>query len=159
MLDFLKKWWNVVTELSAWIGIVIGGFWREPPVSTSQTTSTLGSFGQFFLTLAIGLMAIPVYRYRQRRHSRAWVVTGLTLVVLTPVAYFLHNWYATAWTCPYAGTLVVVGPDAELTDHGKKYKADNPDLTCEQILWNHAGNTGEVWAKNSIDRRWLTLAV
>lgn len=157
MLDFLKKQWNLLTALSAWIATVIGGFWREPLATTPHTTTQLGLFGQFFLTLSVGLIAIPAYRFRQRRHTQRWVMVAVTLVLLTPVAYFLYDWFAATWTCPYAGTRVIVGSDTALTAHAKEYKANNPDLTCDQIVWNHAGNVEEIWTKESIETRRLIL--
>src|SRR5438132_1506989 len=120
MLEFMKKQWNLLTALCAWLATVIGGFWRQPPASTPETTTQLGSFGQFFLTLAVGLMAIPVHRYRQKRHTQAWAIAAIALVILTPVAYFLHDSYFTAWTSSYAGSRVIVGSDSALTEHGKK---------------------------------------
>lgn len=159
MLDFLKKQWNLLTELSAWAALVIVGFWQGPPASTPVSTTPLGSFGHFVLTLAVGLMVIPASRYRQRRHTKPWVMAAATLVVLTSVAYFLHDWYATAWSCPYVRSRVVVGPDTALTEHAKEYKVNHPNLTCAQIVWDYAGNVEEIWTKDSIEKRRLTLGV
>lgn len=159
MLNGLKNRWNHLTDLSAWLGLSIWSFWREPPVYSTQASTQLGSFGQFFLTLAVGLMAIPVFRYRQRQHTGGWSIVAVVLFLMTPGAYFLNDWCVTTWTCPYSASRVVVGPDAARTKHGIEYMDEYPDKTCEQIVWDHAGKVEEVWKKDSIETRRLTLDI
>lgn len=158
-LGFLKTQWALLAEIATWILFVIGGFWRQPPPGTPQASSQLGSFGQFFLTLAVGLLTVPALRYRQSRHVAGWLVAALALFVLAPVPYFLYEKYTVAWTCSYSGGLVVCGSDADLTEHGTDYKGKNPNLTDAQIVWNHTGEVEEVWRKESIESRRLKLAI
>lgn len=33
---------------------------------------------------------------------------------------------------------------------GKEYKADNPNFTCEQIVWEHGGEVEQIWSKESV---------
>ena len=159
MLDFLKKQWNLLSEASAWILSTIGGFWRQPSATIPQDSTRLESFGQFFLTLAVGLLVIPANRYRRKKHTRGWVLVALGLIVLIPVVYFVQDWYVTSWTCGYAGERVIVGSNSDLTEHGKKYVADHPNDTCDQIVWDHAGKVEDVWAREAIDSRRRVLAI
>jgi hypothetical protein len=159
MLDFLKKQWGLLAEISAWIITVIGGFWRETPTGSPESTTHTKSFGQFFLTLAVGLMVIPAFRFRQRQHTIWWTLPAALLLALAPVAYFTYEHFATFWTCPYAGHRIVVGADSSLTEHGKAYKAEHPDFTVEQVVWEHAGNVTEIWNSSAIDSRSLILSI
>lgn len=159
MWDAFKKQWNMVAAFAAWISTVVGGFWHAPPAGISDSADALPKFAQFFLTLGVGLIAIPVYRYRSKAAARWWLVAAVALLLLTPLAYFLADRFATAWTCAYGSSRVVIGPTDALTPHGKAYIAAHPNLTCDEIVWNHAGKVDELWTKDSIDSRRRILSI
>jgi hypothetical protein len=159
MSDFLQKQWNLIVGVAAWIGSILGGFWRAPPPSTPDASSDVAPFGQFFLTLAIGLIAIPAYRYRGMRHMWYWLAPGILLVLAAPVAFLSYDYVSTDWTCQYAGGRVLVGPDSGLTDHGKAYFQQNPTKRCEDVIWDHAGKVYVIWTKRSVERRRLVLNI
>jgi hypothetical protein len=47
----------------------------------------------------------------------------------------------------------------QYTQHGREYIRDNPHASCETILKEHVGKVYDVWTKESIDHRRITLAV
>src|ERR1700722_18881274 len=159
MLHFLRNQWSLLSGIGVWIGTILAGFFREPPPATAYAATNIGSFGQFFLTLAIGLMLIPIHRCRQKSAWIIWLVIALALLCLTPVAYFRYEHLSLAWTCTYANSRIVVGGDDGLTEHGKKFQLKFPDKTCADVIWDHDGVVEEIWTKESIEARLLRLSV
>lgn len=116
-----------------------GGAWRR--------------FAQVFaaMLVAMMMMLIPVSFWREPRHSRRWAIAATLFGLLGLFAPFGYMKETDDWTCSYAGTKVVVGD--ELTPDGARYMSQHPDMTCKDVIWNHAGAVDEIWTKASIDRR------
>lgn len=159
MIENLKKNWNVIAEVAAWLSAIIGGFLREPPTTYVESSGQIARFGQFFLTLALGLMLIPVFRFQKKGHFLRWFASAVVLVALASLIFFSYNHYNTSWTCEYSQRRIIIGPDSALTDHGKEYKKDNPELTNAEVVWNHSGKVDEIWTSDSIQQRHLRLSV
>src|SRR2546423_1327166 len=83
------------------------------------------------------MMLIPVFFWREPRHWRGWAIVAAIAVLLGPFELFGYMKKSDDWTCSYAGTSVVVGD--ELTPDGARYMSQHPDMTCKDVIWNHAG--------------------
>lgn len=151
MLDWLKKQWNMISATATWVGEMVRGFWRPPEAAIN--TVGVPQFGQYVLTIAVGLLLIPAHLFREKKHTLWWVALAVAFLLGSLPVFFSYQHYATAWTCPYAGTRVVVGGEEDLTPHGADFFDKNSDLTTREVVWIHAGDVGELWNQAAIESR------
>ena len=154
---WLSRHWISLVQGGLCVLAVIAGFWLPPPVGALQSESGAWErFSQFFAAIALAVMLIPVSRWRAPQHRRGWAIAATLSAILALSTLLLYARKRGEWTCSYAGSRVVVG--AELTAHAEKYMLQNPGLSCDEIIWQHAGAVEEIWTKASIDARRNVLA-
>jgi hypothetical protein len=154
---WLSQHWISLVQGGLCVLAVIAGFWLPPPVGALQSESGAWQrFSQFFAAIALAVMLIPVSRWRAPQHRRGWAIVATLSAILALSTLLLYARKRGDWTCSYDGTRVVVG--AELTAHANKYLLQNPGMSCDEIIWQHAGAVEEIWTKASIDARRNVLA-
>ena len=152
-----RKNWSVLTQAAVWVLGVIGGFLLPPPVGASPGDEKIWlRLAQFVITIVIGLIFIAAQKWRQKRHAKWWWAFSLGFLVLAVSAFFGYQQLMYARTGNYAGQRVVVG--SAYTAHGKKYAEQNPSLSRDELLMQHAGVAEDFWTRESISRRRLVLA-
>jgi hypothetical protein len=154
---WLSRHWISLVQGASCVLAVIAGFWLPPPVGALQSEGgAWGRFSQFFAAIAVAVMLIPLSRWRAPQHRRGWAIAATLSAILALSTLLLYAQKQGDWTCTYAENRVVVG--AELTTHGEKYILQNPGMSCDEIIWEHAGAVEEIWTKASIDARRNVLA-
>jgi hypothetical protein len=156
-LGVVRQRWSLLAGTSAWILTLISGFWRAPPIGSQPTSTDFAAFAQFFLTLVVGLILILVARYSSKAYWTRWAFAALVLVLLTPVLLLLYEKYSSQWSTQYANKLVLVGPNERLTDKGKSYLRQKPNITVSELVFQFAGVVDQIWEKDSIENRHLIL--
>ena len=154
---WLSRHWISLVQGASCVLAVVAGFWLLPPVGALQSEgSAWGRFSQFFAAIAVAVMLIPLSIWRAPQHRRGWAIAATLSAILALSTLLLYAQKQRDWTCTYAEYRVVVG--AELTTHGEKYISQNPGMSCDELIWEHAGAVEEIWTKASIDLRRDALA-
>lgn len=163
MIDFgkFKKIWNLLAAGAAWLLLIIGTFLLPPPVGAGEFggDGRLVAFGKYVVPLFLGLLGVPLLRWKTKRYTWAWWRYGLAALLLSITAYFLYEWLSTRWTCKYAGTRVVTG--STFMPGKEEWTRNNPQnhRTCEDWIMAHAGKINQIWTQASIDTRCAILAL
>jgi hypothetical protein len=156
-LQSARKSWLTLTHGALWVGGILGNFLLPPPVGISAVDEKIWlRLGQFIVAVVLGLEVLAARRWNQPRHSFRWGAVALLSLVIAVAAFFRYQQLTLAWTANYAGDRVVVG--AEFTQQGRAYAEANPNISTDELVFNFAGKTGEIWTRDSIDRRRLVLA-
>ncbi len=156
-LQQARKSWLVLMQGVLWVGGVLGGFLLPPPVGVSaDDEKTWLRLGQFIVAVVLGLEILAARRWNQPRHSFRWGAVALLALVIGVAAFFRYQQLTLAWTANYAGDRVVMG--AEFTKQGRAYMEANQKISMDELIFNFAGKTEEIWTRDSIDRRRLVLA-
>jgi hypothetical protein len=156
-LQQARKSWLLLTQGVLWVGSILGGFLLPPPVGVSAADEkTWLRLGQFIVAVVLGLEILAARRWNQPRHSFRWGAVALLALVIGVAAFFRYQQLTLAWTANYAGGKVVVG--AEFTRQGLAYTEANPKISTDELIFNFAGKTEEIWTRESMDRRRLVLA-
>jgi CHAT domain-containing protein len=149
--------WQEIAGVGAWLLAIVSGFLIPPPLGALQSgdSVTWSRFSQFVVTLFVGLLLVFTRRWSHVKYETRWIIAAVASVVLSVASFLIYVERSAAWSCYWGDTKVVVGDI--LNNHGRTYKQANPNLTCDQIVWNHAGQVERVWTRASIDdrRNWL----
>jgi len=160
----LKKWLQqtrksgtAMTQGALWIGGMTGGFLLPPPVGVSTADEKIWlRLGQFVVAIVLGLVFFMAQRWSQPRHALKWFGTGILFLFLAVASFFLYQQLTVSWTEIYYGDKIVVGSD--LTSHGKILVEENPKMSVKDLIEDVAGETENLWTRQSINNRRLILA-
>ena len=153
----MRKSWLTLAQAAVWLGGVLGGFLLPPPVGVSAGDEKIWlRLGQFILAVLLGLAFFAGRQWNQRRHALRWCAAALVFLLLAVAAFFRYQQLTLAWTGNYAGQRVVIG--SAYTAQGVSYTTKNPSLSCDDLIFDFAGKTEDIWTRDSINRRRLLLA-
>ncbi len=160
----LKKWlqqsrksWLVLAQAALWIGGILGGFVLPPPVGVLPSDEKIWlRLGQFIVAVVLGLIFFATRRWNQSRHSLKWGGVALLFLILGTATFFRYQQLTLAWTGVYSGDKIVIGSD--YTPHGQSYVEQNSKISLDELIFDFAGKTEEIWTHASISRRRLILA-
>jgi hypothetical protein len=156
-LKQIQKSWLLLAQGGTWLLGVIGGFLLPPPVGMAGSgDKTWLRFGQFLAAVLMGLIFFGVLKWNQKKHAKRWWLAAFLALVFGTACFFNYQRFTDAWTANYAGAKVVVG--SVYTPHGRRYVEENPNLSLDSLLQDFIGRADDIWTRDSIDRRRLTLA-
>jgi hypothetical protein len=158
-LELIEKNWNVLVQVATWLSSLIAGFLLPPPVGSVQGDGgALFKFAQFVVTVFVGLMAIPILKWRQRADTWVWWTVALATLLGGIAAFFSYSSLTDSWTEWYANRQVVIGSELneDAQEYAQEYRKENPEHkkpSPAQLLLDFPGGPENVWTKSSIDRR------
>jgi hypothetical protein len=156
-LQQTRKGWVVLAQGALWLGGILGGFLLPPPVGISAKDDKIWlRFGQFIVAVVLGLVFLAARRWTQPRHALRWGGVALLFLILSVAAFFRYQQLTLAWTANYAGDRLVIG--SVFTSQGQSYSEKNPKISCDDLVFDFAGKTEEIWTRESLNRRRLILA-
>lgn len=141
--------WNLLTGIATSLCTCIGGLLILPPLdySSDYGRAAWSKFGVFAVTLLVGLWLIPIQLYSSRKSLKLWVAGAAFFVIAAVGAYFAYNTTLDRWAFPYAGGLVVAGPN--LSPQAAQTRRDwirlGRTVTNADLLWQYGGNIADVW--------------
>jgi hypothetical protein len=151
-LTSLRSNWRLATQAGAWMAAVAGGFLLPPPRDISAGEASSALFVPFLLAVTLGLLALPVARFRAKRHAKLWAAISLASLCLGVAALFLYRDLRAAWSVEFEGERVVIGREDSLTALGKAYRAQHPEAEPRQIVRDTSGRPQVMWTAASIRR-------
>lgn len=152
-----RKSWLVLAQGGLWIGGILGGFLLPPPVGISAADEKVWlRLGQFIIAVVLGLVFFAARRWSQQRHALLWSGGALLFLTIAVAAFFRYQQLTMAWTGLYVGQKVVIG--SVCTPQGLAYAQKNPMISCDELIFDFAGATEQIWTRESINRRRLILA-
>ena len=156
-LNQTRKNWMVLTQGALWLAGILGGFLLPPPVGVSASDEKIWlRLGQFIIAVVLGLVFFAARRWNQPRHALRWGGVALLFLAISVAAFFRYQQMTLAWTADYVGDKVVIG--SVYTAQGLSYTDKNPKISSEDLVFDFAGKTQEIWTRDSINRRRLILA-
>jgi hypothetical protein len=160
LFSSMQSRWKDLALFATWILGVVGGFLMSPPVGTYELYDDyLRRFGQFVVTLFVGLLVLVMWRYQRKKDVSLWGSVSLICLVLCVVLYFSYWRLTVSYTAEYNGVPVVIGSNADYTDFAKAYLESHPQITKEELIMDFAEKIGEIWNPEAVDRRRLILAI
>jgi len=156
LFGLLRKYWNILAGVAAWILSLVGTF-LQPPFVTSgpDEQNPWANLARFVVTGLIGLMVIPLLRYRSKGDTDLWRRNAFIALFGGIVAIGLYFYSYDSWTCKCFGQAIVIGSD--YTSHGQEYAAKHPNKSCSDLLEDHQCKAEDVWTKDSIRRYYQIL--
>lgn len=159
MLKFIKNNFLILLQLSIWILSIITPFILTPPrLSTDQADNVWLKFSQVILAIFIGILFVPIRKYRKVRYATKWWLVSIVLFILNMVCIF---WYTEVIN--YRTVRLEVGRGqferfvigSEYTGSTKKYKKQEEDstkivLSNEELIMQTGGDFEQIWTENSI---------
>lgn len=156
-LQQARKNWLVLAQAGLWMGGILGGFLLPPPVGIAASDEKMWlRLGQFILAVVLGLVFFAARRWSQPRHALRWSGVALLFLAVAVTAFFRYQQLILAWTGRYVGEKAVLG--SVYTPQGDAYVQKNPGISCEDLIFDFAGKTEDIWTRESINRRRLILA-
>src|SRR5882672_4711748 len=152
-----RKSWLVLAQGGLWVGGILGGFLLPPPVGVSAEDEKIWlRLGQFIIAVVLGLVFFAARRWSQRRHALWWGGGALVFLIIAVAVFFRYQQLTLAWTGHYVGQKVVIG--SVYGPQGLSYTQKNPMISCDELIFEFAGATENIWTRESINRRRLILA-
>ncbi len=156
-LQQARKSWLVLAQGGLWIGAMVGGFLLPPPIGVLGGDEKIWlRFGQFVIAMVLGLVFFVARRWKLRRHALRWWGGAVVFLAIGVAAFFRYQQLTLAWTSRYLGQRMVVG--SVYTPQGLSYTKKNPGISGDDLIFDFAGVTEDIWTRESIDRRRLLLA-
>jgi hypothetical protein len=149
--------WRRLTQAAAWLCAVVAAFLSPPPRDIAAGDDTTVAFTAFLIAFLVGLMAIPLVRFRRRKQATAWAVAAAGFFLLGCAAFDQYRDHRARWSVPYAGARVVIGGPADLTPLGREYVQRFPQHDGATLVANTGGKPGMVWNGSAIRARARTL--
>jgi hypothetical protein len=160
LLKNLRRTWGTLAQAACWIGVAIGTFVPEPPLTTltAPPDVALKRFAQFLGAVVLGVLLVLCRKWQQREHVKAWIVVTAVMATLTLGAFFGERAARSAWTCGYAGRTITIG--TRLTSDAQAYSSKlGGEATCDRLLADYGGDAFQVWHREDSERHYLLLSV
>jgi FtsH-binding integral membrane protein len=148
-LRFVRGSWNLLICALLCLATALGSFLLPVPAGVLESNEKAG-FGLAGLAGAalVGLMAIPVRLWHQKKHLRLWIGFALSSLALVLVVFLSYAYLKDSWSLQYFGKTVIVG--SSYTELALTHKRQNPQQSNLQLLEDAAGNSSLVWTPDSI---------
>ena len=151
-----QKSWLLLVQATVWIAAVIATFLVAPPVGTAAENQLWVRFGQFVITIFVGLLALVSFRWNRKKDTLPWAASATAFLILGTVAFFSYQILSLRWTADYSGDRVVVG--STFTQEAADYLKAHPTLTNADLINHYTGKIQKIWTRQSIDMRRILLA-
>ena len=149
-LENTRKTWGFVAQFVVFIFGILGSFLLPPPGwATTSGDQRVVRLGQFIVAVLVGLILLLVQRWNKKQHVSRWVLLTVTFLALAIAAFFAYQHLLDTRTCRYAGQTVVIG--TRYAEQVKSYLNENPNSTCSSLLEDFAGESEDIWTRESID--------
>jgi hypothetical protein len=151
-----RKSWASLTHNSVWVISALGAFLVPPPNGSPKESHIWVRFGQFAITIVVGLVSLLMLRWKQKTYALRWGAVSILFLLLGSAAFFAYEALTVRWTAKYDVSRVMIG--SVYTDWGNEYREKHPQLSAEGLVWEFAGQVEKIWTKESLDRRRILLA-
>ena len=175
-----KKNWNILLGIAASLLVSIGLFFFFPDYLETEDFFNISNLGRWIAVIVVGLMLIPMSKWKLKRHLRGWVTATITFLVLSILSFFIFFYFNQAWTSQCKGKTVLIGSvmkpnvkEGSIKSISYQIKQGSPDISDEELskraneklkdsgfLLGKAGCLPtEIWTDDSIKARKIVLAV
>jgi hypothetical protein len=120
------------------------------PAAIAGTTSTPWAFAALASAAIVTLAILPFVVWHASAQPRGWIAAGVLSLALGLASFAVAGYVQRACTARYADRPVVIGTD--FTQLGAAYRAENPELSSEELLFDAAGVPERIWTPASIGR-------
>lgn len=125
--------------------------WLLPvPDALATARGTTAAFAAVTAVAVVLLVGAGARSWATRSRRQRWLVVAAAGVALGALAFLAAGRSQQACTAVHDGRAVLIG--TELTPLGQSYRKANPDLSVNDLLFDAAGDTEQVWTRASIDR-------
>lgn len=153
---FMKQTWGILLQISVWILSMIGAFLLPPPlydIKADNDNLMWFQFSKFFIAGIIGLMLIPIQKWKGTKFLWYWWLFSIAIFILCVGAYFLYNNHIDEWTLPYGGSRIVIGntmlPDAiKLKD--SLSQSIHSKISDKELIMYQTGENESIWQIDEI---------
>jgi hypothetical protein len=144
----MKRFILNLSQIGTFLLTAFGGFYTRiaPPQDSLR-------FWPGYACLVSGIACIVVTSIKERSRLVILCISILPALVFPAIYYTRYQ----ALTAAYGGSQVICG--TVLTVKGADYASKNPDKTREEIIRDFAGEVGEIWTQDSINRASLVLGL
>jgi hypothetical protein len=155
-VNWFKDYWNIVAGVAAILLTAILAFLLPPPFRITSDADQLNSLARFVAVIVVGLMFVPILRWKSRKFAWWWVTSAIVTLIIGLACLFTYEKLKRQWTCLCMdeNTLIVIGSGAP--------NPNNPSVTqypnnCRKWLEDVSCNASLIWTKDSIESNQLTL--
>jgi len=149
--------WNLLICALLCLAVALGSFLLPMPAgiveSKEQATFRLAGLAGVAL---VGLMAIPVRLWHERKHFRLWGGFTMVSLALVLVVFLSYDYLKDSWSLRYAGKTLITG--GTYAPWALEYKREHPEYSDRQLLEDAVSNPSLVWTADSIRTRRHILA-
>lgn len=125
--------------------------WLLPvPDALGGARATTAAFAAVTAVAIVLLAAAGARAWAGRARRQRWLAIAAAAVALGVLSFVLAGRAQQACTALHDGRAVLIGTD--LTPLGESYRKANPDLSVDDLVFDAAGKTEQVWTRASIDR-------
>jgi hypothetical protein len=149
--------WLLLTQSMVWIAGSIAAFLLPPPIGSSEQIRVWVRFGQFIITVIIGMLLLGALRWKTKDYVARWAAFAMLSLTLATAAFVTYQFLVIRWTANYNQQRVVIGD--VLTPWGKEFQKEHSDFTPEDLVMSASGKTDQVWDRRSLEQRRLILAI
>lgn len=151
-----REQWGVLAQTGAWLLAVICTFVLPPPAGGEGAgKGTTEAFTAFFVAVLVGLMYVPVTRWRGHRYLRRWLAVTVASLATGTAAYVVYDHLRAEWTVPYDETRVTRGKT--YTALAQQHRAADPSVSDADLVEFAGGISQDVWIGSEIASRHLRL--
>lgn len=138
-----REQWGVLAQTGAWLLAVICTFVLPPPAGGEGAgKGTTEAFTAFFVAVLVGLMYVPVTRWRGHRYLRRWLAVTVASLATGTAAYVVYDHLRAEWTVPYDETRVTRGKT--YTALAQQHRAADPSVSDADLVEFAGGISGRL---------------
>jgi hypothetical protein len=121
-----------------------------PEALTGAGSGSPSTFAALASSAIVALSVLPSFIWRGTGGRSAALVVAAAAFALGIAAFSAGGYAESSCSANYAGRATLIGTD--LTSLGAGYKAANPELSNDEILFDATGLANRIWTARSIDR-------
>jgi FtsH-binding integral membrane protein len=147
----LKRYWRGLSQTGAWLVGIISVFAFPPPEEVgSDSEQTFRAFCVFILAVLLGILAIPLTKYKGKKGALGWAVTAGIALLAGGVLFFEYQNQRAEYSAKYEQKRIVVG--SILTSAGQMYATHEAGFTKEKAVFDAGGKPALIWQSASIHK-------
>lgn len=152
----IKASMDSILQVGAWLVGVIVMFVISPPRLTSADDSQFFVRAAQFVVAILLVLVIVAVRRSGWTVRKLWISTVGALLAAV-AAFFAYLFFYLSKTCEYDGRgPMVIGNT--MSPGAREYAASDPPKDCRTMLWDYAGNTGEIWPRGELLVNYLAIS-